>query len=172
MLKLKLKLQYFGHLMREADSLEKTRMLGKIEARGEEDNRRQDSWMASPAQWTWVWARSRKVWRIEKPGVLQSMGLQSRIWLSNWITICIYMPSMCFSILRAHFILLLNNTLLYTYMFHFWYWNFFLFSLFLWLARQQIYQYICQIISIKFFLWFSISLISANIFLFFQLTLS
>ena len=33
MLKLKLKLQYFGHLMREADSLEKTLMLGKIEGR-------------------------------------------------------------------------------------------------------------------------------------------
>ena len=32
-LKLKLKLQYFGHLMRRADSLEKTLMLGKIEGR-------------------------------------------------------------------------------------------------------------------------------------------
>ena len=31
MLKLKLKLQYFGHLIRRADSLEKTLMLGKIE---------------------------------------------------------------------------------------------------------------------------------------------
>ena len=34
-LMLKLKLQYFGHLMRRADSLEKTLMLGKIEERGE-----------------------------------------------------------------------------------------------------------------------------------------
>ena len=33
MLKLKLKLQYFGHLMRRTDSLEKTLMLGKIEGR-------------------------------------------------------------------------------------------------------------------------------------------
>ena len=33
---LKLKLQYFGHLMQRADSLEKTPMLGKIEGRGEE----------------------------------------------------------------------------------------------------------------------------------------
>ena len=31
---LKLKLQYFGHLMQRADSLEKTLMLGKIEGRG------------------------------------------------------------------------------------------------------------------------------------------
>ena len=33
MLKLKLKLQYFGHMMLRADSLEKTLMLGKIEVR-------------------------------------------------------------------------------------------------------------------------------------------
>ena len=33
-LMLKLKLQYFGHLMQRADSLEKTQMLGKIEGRG------------------------------------------------------------------------------------------------------------------------------------------
>ena len=38
-LMLKLKLQYFGHLMRRTDSLEKTLMLGKIEAGGEEDDR-------------------------------------------------------------------------------------------------------------------------------------
>ena len=38
-LMLKLKFQYFGHLMQRADSLEKTLMLGKIEAEGEEGNR-------------------------------------------------------------------------------------------------------------------------------------
>ena len=37
---LKLKLQYFGHLMQRADSFEKTLMLGKIEGRGEGDDRR------------------------------------------------------------------------------------------------------------------------------------
>ena len=36
---LKLKLQYFGHLMGRADSFEKTLMLGKIEAEGEGDDR-------------------------------------------------------------------------------------------------------------------------------------
>ena len=41
MLKLKLKLQYFGHLMQRANSLEKTLMLGKIEAEGEGDDRGQ-----------------------------------------------------------------------------------------------------------------------------------
>jgi len=38
-LMLRLKLQYFDHLMRRADSLEKTLMLGGIGARGEGDNR-------------------------------------------------------------------------------------------------------------------------------------
>ena len=38
-LMLKLKLQYFGHLMRRVDSLEKTLMLGKIEGRRRRDNR-------------------------------------------------------------------------------------------------------------------------------------
>ena len=38
-LMLKLKLQYFGHLMQRADSLEKILMLGKIEGRGERDDR-------------------------------------------------------------------------------------------------------------------------------------
>ena len=37
--KLKLKFQYFGHLMRRADSFEKTLMLGKIEGGGEGDDR-------------------------------------------------------------------------------------------------------------------------------------
>ena len=37
---LKLKLQYFGHLMQKADSLEKSLMLGKIEGKGEGDDRR------------------------------------------------------------------------------------------------------------------------------------
>ena len=36
---LKLKLQYFGHLVRRADSFEKTLMLGKIEGREEGDDR-------------------------------------------------------------------------------------------------------------------------------------
>ena len=39
-LMLKLKLQYFGHLMRRADSLEKTLMLGKIEGRKRREQQR------------------------------------------------------------------------------------------------------------------------------------
>ena len=49
---LKLKLQYFGHLMGRADSLEKTLMLGKIEGGRRRSDRGQDGWVASPTQWT------------------------------------------------------------------------------------------------------------------------
>ena len=73
---LKLKLQYFGHLMWRADSLEKTLMLGKIEGRREGDDRGWDGWMASPTWWTWVWVNSRCLWWTGRPGVLQFMGLQ------------------------------------------------------------------------------------------------
>ena len=50
-LMLKLKLQYFGHLMWRADSLEKTLMLGRLRAGEEGDDRGWDSWMASPTRW-------------------------------------------------------------------------------------------------------------------------
>ena len=55
---LKLKLQYFGHLMQRVDSLEKTVMLGGVGAEGEGDDRGWDGWMASLTQWTWFWASS------------------------------------------------------------------------------------------------------------------
>ena len=61
-LMLKLKLQYFGHLMCRTDSLEKTLMLGKTEDRRRRGNRGWDGWMASLAWWTWVWASSRSWW--------------------------------------------------------------------------------------------------------------
>ena len=52
-LMLKLKLQYFGHLMQRTDSFEKTLMLGKIEGRRRrQDDRELDGWMASLTQWT------------------------------------------------------------------------------------------------------------------------
>ena len=75
-LMLKLKLQYFDHLMQRTDSFKKTLMLGKIEAGGEGEDRGWDGWMASPTQWTWVWVNSRIWWWTGRPGMLQSMGLQ------------------------------------------------------------------------------------------------
>ena len=66
---------YFGHLIWRATSLEKTLMLGK-RAGGKEGNRERDVWMASPTQWTWVWANSRREARTGKPGMLQFLGSQ------------------------------------------------------------------------------------------------
>ena len=57
-LMLKLKLQYFGHLMWRTDSLEKILVLGKIEGRRRTGQQRIDGWMASPMQWTWIWVGS------------------------------------------------------------------------------------------------------------------
>ena len=51
-LTLKLKLQYFGHLMWRTDSFEKTLMLGKIEGRRRRGRQRMRYWMASLTQWT------------------------------------------------------------------------------------------------------------------------
>ena len=75
-LMLKLKLQYFGHLMRRAESFEKILMLGKIEGRRRRGHRGWDGWMASLTQWTWVWVDSRSWWWTGRPGVLRFMGLQ------------------------------------------------------------------------------------------------
>ena len=72
-LMLKLKLQYFGYLMWRTDSLEKTLMLGKIEAAGEAHDKGWDGWMASPTRWTWVWVNSGSWWWTQRPGVLQSV---------------------------------------------------------------------------------------------------
>ena len=49
---LKLKLQYFGHLMRRVDSLEKTLMLGGIGDRGKRGRQRMGWLDGSPTLWT------------------------------------------------------------------------------------------------------------------------
>ena len=74
---LKLKLQYFGHLMQRNNSLEKAGCWERSKAGGEGDDRGWDGWMASPMQQTWVWASSRNWWWTGKPGVFQSMWLQT-----------------------------------------------------------------------------------------------
>ena len=71
---LMLKLQYFGHLMRRTNSLEKTLCWERLKAREEGNDRGWYDWMASPTQWTWVWASSGSWWWTGKSGVLQSMG--------------------------------------------------------------------------------------------------
>ena len=88
-LMLKLKLKYFGHLMRRTDSLEKTLMLRKIEGRRRRGGKGWDGCMASLTRWTWVWVSSRSRWWTGKCGVLQSMGSQRvrHDWATelNWV---------------------------------------------------------------------------------------
>ena len=83
-LMLKLKLQYFGHLMRRADSFERPWCWGKLRVGGDGDDRGWDDWMASLTRWTWVWATSRSWWCTGRPGVLHSVGSQ-RV-RHNWAT--------------------------------------------------------------------------------------
>ena len=59
------------------ESLEKTLMLGKNEGKRRRGQQRMRWLMASPTQWTWVWANSGGQWRTGKPGMLQSMGSQT-----------------------------------------------------------------------------------------------
>ena len=73
---LKLKLQYFGPLMRRVDSLEKTLMLGGIGGRRRRGRQRMRWLDGITDRWTWVWVNSGSWWWTGRPGVLRFMGSQ------------------------------------------------------------------------------------------------
>ena len=86
-LMLKLKLQYFGHLMQRADSLEKTLVLGKIEGRRKRHQQRMrqldditDSMDISLTNLQEM-LKDRNTWRTAVHGVTKNQA-----WLSNWTT--------------------------------------------------------------------------------------
>ena len=95
----KLKLQYFGHLMQRATSLEKTLMLGKIEGRRRRGQQRMRWLHGITDWWAWVWANSGRWWWTGKTGVLQSMGSQGVG--HNWAT---ELRQRCFqyTVLKCH----------------------------------------------------------------------
>ena len=83
-LRLKLKLQYFGHLMRRTDSFEKTLNLGKIEGGRRRGQQRMRWWMSSPAWWTWDWVGFGNWWWTGKPHAAVHGVAKSQTRLSDW----------------------------------------------------------------------------------------
>ena len=81
-LMVKLKLQYFGHLMRRChwwlfqSHWKRLWCWEGLGAGGEGDDRGWDGWMASQTRWTWVWVNSGSWWWTRRPGMLRFMGSQ------------------------------------------------------------------------------------------------
>ena len=81
---LKLKLQYFGHLIQRTDSLEKTLMLGKIEGRKKRELHTMRWLEGTTDMKDIIWASYGSLWWRGKGGMLPSMGSQRLTWLSHW----------------------------------------------------------------------------------------
>ena len=88
-LMLKLKLQYFGHLMRRTNSLEKTLMLGKIEGRMRRERQRMRTLNGITYSMDMSLSSSRSWWRHGSLACSSSWVSNSRAWPSDWNGSCI-----------------------------------------------------------------------------------
>ena len=77
----------------------------RLKARKAGDDRGWDGWMASPTQWTWVWANSGSWWWTGRPGMLWSMGSQrvghdwaTELNWTEWVGGCSLVWSVSFSL--------------------------------------------------------------------------
>ena len=143
---LKLKLQYFGHLMRRVDSLEKTLMLGGIGGKRRRGRQRMRWLDGITTRWTWVWVNSGCLWWTGRPGMLRFMGSQrvGQDWATelNWnevlvsyltdlqnqssiLTVCLLSPSVFFpyymekkfiTLLSASFCRIFKNNVVFNFL--------------------------------------------------------
>ena len=93
-LMLKLKLQYFGHLMLRTTHLKTLLCWERLKAGGEGDDRGWDGWMVWPTQWTWVWASSQSWWWTWRPGMRSPWG-RKELDTTEWLKWTELNPCLC-----------------------------------------------------------------------------